>query len=158
MRLLTDICREVRYFSKRKSHPSGARAPITNTAIVMSTGRLWKKRDGFYYLKHCLVVFILYLQMLKNAWPHGAIWILPLVKELGGFGYTWRMIPDASEQQQVTPQHSLRHGTGVTPFLTINQIPEKIHNVTLRHNKRSVKCQCAMQSARLCSHRIKTDL
>lgn len=39
-RLLRDICRELRYFSNRKSHPSAVRAPITNTAIVTSTGRL----------------------------------------------------------------------------------------------------------------------
>lgn len=44
MRLFTDICSEVRYFSNRKSHPSGVRAPITNTAMVMSTGRLKTRR------------------------------------------------------------------------------------------------------------------
>lgn len=43
MRLLVDICSELRYFSNRKSHPSGVRAPITNTAIVTSTGRLKAK-------------------------------------------------------------------------------------------------------------------
>lgn len=40
MRLFTDICRDVRYLSNRKSHPSGVRAPTVNTAMVTSTGRL----------------------------------------------------------------------------------------------------------------------
>lgn len=40
MRLFTDICRDVRYLSNRKSHPSGVRAPMINTAMVTSTGRL----------------------------------------------------------------------------------------------------------------------
>lgn len=80
MRLLTDICREVRYFSKRKSHPSGDRAPITKTAIVMSTGRL-QGRDRYYDVKLALTVFSLskcliivnirsVLQCSLTSWHH----------------------------------------------------------------------------------------
>lgn len=44
MRLFTDICRDERYLSNRKSHPSGVRAPTVNTAMVTSTGRLRTNR------------------------------------------------------------------------------------------------------------------
>lgn len=46
-RLLRAICSEVRYFSNMKSNPSGVRAPITNTAMVMSTGRLQNRRVSY---------------------------------------------------------------------------------------------------------------
>lgn len=66
-------------------------------------------------------------------WPHGAVRVLPLIKELRGFGHTGRIVSDAGEQQQVTPEHSLRHWSRVSPLLPINQTPEQIHDVALRN-------------------------
>lgn len=68
--------------------------------------------------------------------PHGAIRVLPLVKELGGFGHTGSIVPNTGKQQQVTSQHSLRHGAGVIPFLLVNQILEQIYNIALKNKKR----------------------
>ena len=41
--------------------------------------------------------------------PHVAVRVLPLVEELGGFFHAGGIVPDAAEQQQVAPQHSLGH-------------------------------------------------
>ena len=50
MRLFTDMYSEWRYFSNRKSHPSGVRAPTKKTAMLTSLGRLrgrgGREREG----------------------------------------------------------------------------------------------------------------
>lgn len=57
----------------------------------------------------------------------------PLVEESGGFLHTGRVVPDGAEQQQVAPQNSLRHRSGVSPLLAIDQAAEQIHDVALEN-------------------------
>lgn len=80
MRLLTDICSEVRYFSNRKSQPSGVRAPITNTAMVTSTGSLETK--GFFYIE-------------SQAGEPGVVTIIIVIEGICLF-VTDRMVPSES--------------------------------------------------------------
>lgn len=90
------------------------------------------------YLKE--TVRVLFLDY--DPWPQVAVRVPPLVKELCGFGHTGSVVPDAGEQQQVAPQHSLRHWSRVSPFLPINQPPEQIHNVALRNTCGQCISQC----------------
>lgn len=130
--LLTDVWRELRYFSYRKSHPSGVRVPIINTAMVVSTGRLEaEKLDTLNLL--FLLKMIIYIFQEDEHWPHVAVRVPPLVEELGGFGHTGAVVPDAAEQQQVAPQHSLRHCSRVSPLLLVNQPPKQSYNVGLKN-------------------------
>ncbi len=138
MRLFREFWSEWRYFSNRKSHPSGVRAPIKNTAMVMSTGRLETERA--FSLAHRLINTE--SPFYFESWPHGAVRFLPLVEEMGGFGHTGRIVPDAAEQQQVTPQHSLRNWSRVIPLLLINQPPKQVHDVALRHTCSQSLNQC----------------
>lgn len=111
MRLLTDICSEVRYFSNRKSQPSGVRAPITNTAMVTSTGRLKTKCFWNVQSQACCWSQHQHFQrhLLGCDGLHGAVGVLPLFEQLCGSGHAGRVVSVATEQQQVAPQHPLRH-------------------------------------------------
>lgn len=77
---------------------------------------------------------------------HGAVRVLPLLEEPRGSGHAGSVVPVAAEQQQVAPQHPLRHRTRVVPLLSVDQRLEQVQHVVLREERTQISTTAAQQN------------